>query len=243
VVVSKCLGFEAVRYNGGIIPCEFVDKLRGTVELIPLCPEMEIGLGTPRDPIHIARRGSKDFLLQPATGRDLTDRMTRFSEKFLRSLSDVDGFILKSRSPSCGTRDVKIYSDKERESPFDRGAGFFGRKVMELFPEAAIEDEKRLSYPRIRQRFLARVFTFAAFREVKKSNSRARLMEFHLQNYPLLMSYSSRKTRLMEKIVSNCERKPLEAVLADYGAHLQRILQRRPREWGAIENYLKYLNP
>ncbi|MEP0828957.1 MAG: DUF1722 domain-containing protein, partial [bacterium] len=238
VVVSKCLGFEAVRYNGAIIPCEFVDRLRGTVDFFPVCPEMEIGLGTPRDPIHIARRGNKDILIQPATGRDLTESMNRFSEKFLRSLTDVDGFILKSRSPSCGIKEVKIHSNKEKSPAVGKGPGFFGGKVLDSYPGLAIEDEGRLLNLKIREHFLTRIFAFAAFREIRKSGSMGQLVQFQAQNKLLLMSYSQKEMRLLGKIVANHEKQPFEKVATEYALHLQMALLKPSRDSNNINTLM-----
>jgi len=108
VVVSKCLEFEACRYNGQMIHDAFVRKLEKHVNYVPVCPEVAIGLGVPRFPIRIVSPKERR-LIQPATGRDITGDMSRFCEEFLSSLNEVDGFILKFRSPSCGFKDVRIY--------------------------------------------------------------------------------------------------------------------------------------
>ena len=109
VVVSRCLGFDACRYNGQIIPDKFVDKLREYVNFTHVCPEVAIGLGVPREPIRIVQKDGKRRLLQPATGRDISEEINSFAEGFLAELTDIDGFILMNRSPSCGIKDVRIY--------------------------------------------------------------------------------------------------------------------------------------
>ena len=157
VVVSKCLGFAACRYDGAMIRDEFVEKLRPRVRFVPVCPEMEIGLGVPREKIRIVVSEGKRRLVQPATGRDLTRRMARFAERRLKSLRRVDGFILKARSPSCGIRDAKIFAGPEEERPIRKGAGFFAEAVMKTFPDLPVEDEKRLASAGVQRRFLARV--------------------------------------------------------------------------------------
>ena len=102
VVVSQCLGFAAVRYNGQMLQDGFVKALADHVQFVQVCPEVGIGLGVPRDPIRIVSDKNGRRLVQPASGRDLTTDMTRFSDGFLSGAGPVDGFILKSRSPSCG---------------------------------------------------------------------------------------------------------------------------------------------
>ena len=96
VVVSKCLGFAYCRYNGLIISDEFVKKLQSHVSFNPICPEVEIGLGVPREPVRIVSIDKKLRLIQPATNNDVTDRMLDFTSSFLNSIQKPDGFILKN---------------------------------------------------------------------------------------------------------------------------------------------------
>ena len=142
VVASKCITFESVRWNGQIIASEFVEKLKPYVNFIPVCPEIEVGLGVPRDPVRIVLVSGEKKLLQPATGFDFTDKMTKFSESFLDSLDAVDGFILKSASPSSGFKNVKVYPSIERVSSIEKAPGFFGGAVLQKFPNLAIEDAR-----------------------------------------------------------------------------------------------------
>src|SRR5581483_3713523 len=114
IVVSKCIGFEPCRYNGEIVRDKFVAQLEPYVEFLGVCPEVAIGLGTPRPPIRIVASGNQFKLIQPSTGLDVSSEMRRFTSDFLSGLSDVDGFILKNRSPSCGFIDVKLYSGPEK---------------------------------------------------------------------------------------------------------------------------------
>ena len=145
VVVSKCLGFAECRYNGQVLNDPFIDQLRKFVSFITICPEMEIGLGVPRDPVRMVNLKTKRILFQPATGNDVTKDMIEFSKRFLDSLDDVDGFILKSRSPSCGLKDVKVYSGLDKGAATSKDSGFFGKDVLDRFGGFAIEDEGRLS--------------------------------------------------------------------------------------------------
>ncbi|MEA3366709.1 MAG: DUF523 domain-containing protein, partial [Planctomycetota bacterium] len=109
VVVSRCLGFAACRWDGATIADPFVTRLHGHVMFCTVCPEVEIGLGCPRDPIRVVERNGERHLVQPATGRDVSDPMRHYTARTLDAVGQVDGFLLKSRSPSCGIKDVKIY--------------------------------------------------------------------------------------------------------------------------------------
>lgn len=190
VIVSKCLEFDACRYNGQLISDGFVRNLQKFVRFIPVCPEVEIGLGIPREPIRIVLKGESLRLQQPATGLDLTKEMTDFAHTYLDALRDVDGFILKSRSPSCGPKDVKVYT--EGSIPAGKNSGLFAQEVLARFSNLAIEDEGRLRNFAIREHFLTKLFTLASFRRVKKQGTMKSLVLFQSENKLLLMSYNQK---------------------------------------------------
>jgi uncharacterized protein YbbK (DUF523 family) len=96
VVVSKCLGFDACRYNAQIIEDKFVQRLAPHVNYTNVCPEVEIGMGIPREPVRLVMEGERVKMVQPDTGQDFTDRMEQFSRRYVSNLSEVDGFILKA---------------------------------------------------------------------------------------------------------------------------------------------------
>jgi len=154
VIISKCLEFDHCRWNGNIIKSPFVDLLKSYVDFHPICSEVEIGLGVPRDPIRIIKE-EKLKLIQPSSSEDYTEKMETFATKFLNSIDIIDGFILKSKSPSCGLKETKYFYDiKPGSAVIDKGAGLFGREIMRLFPHAAIETEGRLMNFRIREHWL-----------------------------------------------------------------------------------------
>ncbi|MBC8235232.1 DUF1722 domain-containing protein [bacterium] len=229
VIVSKCLGFAHCRYNGLIISDEFVEKLKLMVDFHPVCPEVEIGLGIPRDPVRVVAANSEFRLIQPATDKDVTEQMNSFVNSFLNSHTDVDGFILKSRSPSCGIKDVKIYPGTGKVMSTGKCNGFFGGAVTEKSPYLALEDEGRLTNFRIREHFLTKLFTLASFREVKAANAMKELVRFHSENKYLLMAYNQVQLRLLGKIVANQEKKPVSDVMNNYEEHLWQALARMPR--------------
>jgi len=230
VVISKCIEFEHVRWNGQIISSDFVKKLMPHVDFIPVCPEVEIGLGVPRDPIRIVSVNGELRLIQPATNLDVTEKMQSFINSFLDSLPEVEGFILKNRSPTSALKDAKVYSGTEKGAAvISKGPGFFGGEVLKKFPHLAIEDEGRLRNPRIKEHFLRKLFTLASFREVKASGSMKELVGFHTENKLLLRAYNQKELRIMGRIVANQEKKPLAEVTADYEQHLFKAFKRPPK--------------
>ncbi|MDW8257571.1 MAG: DUF523 and DUF1722 domain-containing protein [Acidobacteriota bacterium] len=229
VVVSRCLDLEACRYDGQVIPNAFIRRLAAHVTLIPVCPEVQIGLGVPREPIRLIRQGEDVRAIQAATGQDVTERLVGFAQRFLDALPEVDGFILKSRSPSCGIRDTKIFPSAESEVAHGRGAGLFAEMVIRRFSGLAIEDEGRLNDEAIRDHFLTKLFTFARFRQATKAASIAALVHFHATHKFLLMAHSQKELRAMGRLVANAAHRPLSDVLAEYRHHLQQALQRAAR--------------
>jgi uncharacterized protein YbbK (DUF523 family) len=140
VVVSRCLGFEACRWNGAIIGSDAVEELRDRVEFVTVCPEQDIGLGVPRQPINLVLVDDVVRVIQSETGKDVTEELRGFSMGFLERLGTVDGFILKSRSPSCGHGTTKIHDG----SSVYLGSGVFASCVEKRFPECVILDEEEL---------------------------------------------------------------------------------------------------
>ena len=238
VVASACLEFDACRYNGERIPFDFVAELEGHVEFVKTCPEVEIGLGTPRDTIRLVKAPRGPRLVQPSTDRDLTVAMKKFSSGFLAGRV-VDGFILKSRSPSCGTSGVKIYDRADGSSAHQHGPGLFADEVLTRFPHAAVEDEGRLRNYRIREHFLTRLFALAALREVEGTGRMSDLVAFHSRYKLVLMAYNQTAMRELGRIVANPERRPFEDVLSDYREGLTRAFRRMPST-GSMINTLEH---
>ena len=228
VVVSRCLEFDACRYNGAMIPCRVVRLLTPFVEFVPVCPECEIGLGVPRKPIRVVRREGRLFLLQSETERDLSSAMRDFTGSFLDSLTDVDGFILKSRSPSCGPSEVRIYPGLGKVGAIDMGSGFFAGAVLERFGHLPVETDGRLRNYRIREHFLTRLFTLARFRAVRQAGTMAALVQFHGENKFLLQACNEAAMRTLGRLTANHERRPVQEVLADYATHLGRVFAEPP---------------
>jgi uncharacterized protein YbgA (DUF1722 family)/uncharacterized protein YbbK (DUF523 family) len=234
IVISKCIGFDPCRYNGEIVRDKFVARLEPHVEFVCVCPEVEIGLGTPRASVRIVSSGDSFRLIQPSSGLDVSEKMRGFSRGFLDGLKEVDGFILKNRSPSCGFTDVKFYSGPEKGPVIGKTAGFFGGAVLEQFGDRAIEDEGRLKNLSIREHFLTRVFMFASFRRLQQSPSMNALVRFHAENKLLLMAYSQTKMRDLGRIVANADGKRTGAVFELYEQSFREAFHKPPRHASPI---------
>lgn len=232
VVLSKCLEQEACRYNAQVIRDDFVRELTAHVEFRMTCPEVEIGLGVPRDPIRLVQLEGETRLVQPSTDRDLTESMREFADTFLAGLDGVDGFILKNRSPSCGLKDVKIHA-VGGGPPRAKGPGLFGERVLDQFGDLAVEDEGRLRNPQIRHHFLTRLFAFAAFRRIERRPTMRDIVAYHSANKLLFMAHNQTGMRRLGVLVANHERLSVAEVAAAYREELGRVLARptRPGPW------------
>ncbi|MBY6037474.1 DUF523 and DUF1722 domain-containing protein [Fictibacillus nanhaiensis] len=228
VVVSKCLEFDACRYNGDVIYNDVIKKLMEYVDFVPVCPEVEIGLGTPRETIRIVKKEDQHLLVQPSTGRDVTKEMRLFSESYLAGVQDTDGFILKTRSPSCGLKEVKVYASTEKGPAIGHASGLFGGKVAELFSHLAVEEEGRLNNFTIRDRFYTKLFTLASFRRVMPNGLEA-IKDFHRKNQYLLMAYSNPTLKVMNRILRNIEKNGEEMTVKLYAKSLSKLFNRTSR--------------
>lgn len=235
IVVSKCLGFAKCRYNGQTIPDDFVKTLGEYVEYITLCPEVEIGLGIPREPIRLIKEDDELKLYQPGSEEFFTEEMNQYSKDILDSIEDVDGFILKGRSPSCGIKDVKIHNGRGKAPVLEKGAGVFASHVQARYPYLPIEEEGRLTNLKIREHFLTKLYTMKSFKEVERSKSMKELVKFHSENKYLLMAYNQNKLKTLGQIVANHSKLEFERVIKDYKEQLCMALTEAPK-------YTNYIN-
>jgi len=230
VFFSRCLGFERCRWNNELVHDDLAARLARLVDVVHDCPEMGIGLGCPRDPVRVVRGdGGVTELLQPASGRTYGSSMREWSAKRLLSMGSVEGFLLKSRSPSCGWKDVKVYSSMRPDAGSSPGQGIFGAAVLESRPGIPVEDEGRLRNFPLRERFFGALWTLARFRAVEEAGDMGALVEFHSRHKLFLLLRSQKEMRSLGKIVANHERRPLDSLLPEYRHGLQTALAVLPK--------------
>jgi uncharacterized protein YbgA (DUF1722 family)/uncharacterized protein YbbK (DUF523 family) len=239
VVISRCIELCACRWDGAKILSEPVRRLMPHVDLVPACPEVSIGLGVPREPVRVVQADGTRRLLQPATGVDLTPPMTTFVESFIQSLGAVDGFILKSRSPSCGLVDTKVYGDMNDRAPLRQAGGFFGAAVREQFAHLAVEDEERLADAASCRQFLTRLFALADLRGVEAQPTAGGLVALQARHKLLLMAYDPRQMRALGHVVARPAGETVTEALAAYAGGFRRVLARPPSA-GAHVNVLMH---
>jgi uncharacterized protein YbbK (DUF523 family) len=162
VGISSCLLGRNVRWDGGHKRDPFLaDTLERLVEWVPVCPEFELGLGAPRDAIHLERRDGVTRLKREADGADLTDAMRDYAERRVRELETLglSGYVLKKDSPSCGLFRVRVH-EEQGGLPARDGRGVFAAVLTSRLPRLPVEEEGRLHDPVLRQTFLERVFAY-----------------------------------------------------------------------------------
>jgi uncharacterized protein YbbK (DUF523 family) len=201
--ISTCLLGENVRYDGGHKLDRFLtDTLRQYVEYVPVCPEVEYGLGVPRESMHLEGNPDSPRLVTIRTKQDMTDCMVQWAQKRVVQLEreDLCGFIFKSDSPSSGMERIRVYNEKG--IPVKKGVGIFARIFMDHFSLLPVEDEGRLHDPELRENFIERIFTLKRWREVLgKKESRGNVVDFHTKHKLLILSHSPKYYQMMGKLV------------------------------------------
>lgn len=218
--VSSCLLGNPVRYNGGHAHDRFITGTLGQyVAFVPVCPEVECGLGTPRLTMHLRGDVHNPRLVTTKTGEDHTDRMVAWAEKRLDELAgeDLCGFIFKKNSPSSGMARVKVFNDKGQ--PVKKGSGIFAGMFMKRFPLIPVEEDGRLNDPKLRENFIEQIFTMKRWRDtIAKGTTRGNLVNFHTRNKMLLRSHGEKHYRLMGKLVAGAKSRPTANLYREYEA-------------------------
>ncbi len=216
--VSSCLLGERVRWNGDHKLDRFLtDTLGRFVEYVPVCPEVECGFSTPREPFRLVGDPGSPRFITSRTKQDYTDRMTRWARKRVIELEkeDLCGYIFKSKSPSSGMERVKVYSEKG--IPVKKGVGMFARAFIEHFPLLPVEEDGRLHDLKIRENFIERIFALKRWREgLADGKSRGNLVNFHTKHKMLILSHSPEHHRMMGKLVARAKEIPLKDLYEEY---------------------------
>ncbi len=216
--LSSCLLGEKVRYDGGHRWDRFItDTLGQYVEFVPVCPEVECGLGVPREPMRLVGDPSAPRLLTLHTKKDLTESLLGWAAKRVEELAreNLDGFIFKAKSPSSGMARVKVYN--ERGAPAGTGVGLFARVFKARFPLLPVEDEGRLHDPEIRENFIERLFFQQRWRELlaHKPNP-GDLVAFHTRHKLQILAHSTEHYRQLGRLVAQAKETALPELLAAY---------------------------
>ncbi|MFI3211247.1 MAG: DUF523 and DUF1722 domain-containing protein [Peptostreptococcaceae bacterium] len=209
IIVSKCLDSQKCRYDGQGYNNKVISSLRDFCDVFTVCPEVEIGLSIPRETIRVETENDLYKLVQTKSKGDFTNLMNEFSEEFLINLGEVDAFILKGKSPSCGIKDVKVYHKNNDCSIRNNGNGFFAQKVLEKYPHLPIENEGRLSNFSVRDDFLTKIFL------INDLKSHEDIHKFNLDHDILLKSYDKEKKESIKDKIHKLEKEEYEGLVYD----------------------------
>jgi|GEM_PF-2650 len=216
VAVSSCLMGEPVRFDGGHSRNRFLSsELDRHVEWVRICPEMEIGLGSPRETLRLERSPDGTRLVTRKSRVDLTDRMIALAAERVPALLEVDGYILKSKSPSCGVHGIPVHAGGTIVGR--GGRGVFASVVLDAHPLLAVEDEGRLNDALLRENFVERIFARARLRALLESDWRPRdLVSFHARHKMQLLAHDPGASQEAGRLVAGAGTRPREELAADY---------------------------
>lgn len=240
--ISSCLVGREVRFDGGHKHEPF---LTGTVarfvEFVPVCPELDVGMGVPREAVRLIRREDGVHMEGNRSGRDWTEPMELYSRRKVLELEELDlcGYILKKGSPTCGMERVRLYSPEGM--PEKNGVGLFARVLMESLPDLPVEEEGRLHDPPLRENFFVRVFAWRRLRDLFGGPwSRGDLVRFHTAEKMLLLAHDPAGYRELGRIVAGAAQRPAEDVERDYRSRFMAVLRRKATR-GKNANVLQHL--
>lgn len=237
VAVSACLLGNPVRHNAGHQRDRFVcDQLAPWVEFVPICPEVEMGLGTPRETLRLVRLEGEVRLVASRSGQDFTDRArehARTRVEQLRALG-ICGLILKRDSPSCGLDRVRVYAQNGAVVGRDRGR--FAAAVVDAWPDLPVEEDGRLRDPALREHFVERVFALWEWQKFAAEAVRpADLVRFHTAEKLRLLAHDPARAAELGRLVATGHPK----AVARYGALYAEALARpatRPRHVNVLQH-------
>lgn len=205
IAVSACLVGQKVRYNGDAAEFRTLSrKWSNHLELVPICPEVGIGMGVPRPTIRLVKNEGKMTLIDPKNGEDYTDKMLEFSQlqSDLLASAGICGFVFKKDSPTCGLERVKVYRGDNPQAVRE-GRGMFAMVFTSLNPHIPTIEEGRLTDAKQAEHFLSRVHFFHEWKNAGKAGWDAnKIMQFHNENKLFLLSRAPQMKRILGRMIA-----------------------------------------
>ncbi len=203
--ISTCLLGKKVRFDGGHKHDRFITDILGEYfEFVPVCPEIDVGMGVPREAVHLVGDPDRPAMVGTRSGTDWTARMNRYSIRRARQLARhcLSGYILKSKSPTCGMERVKLYTPSGQATD-RRTSGLYSRQVIDHYPLLPVEEEGRLNDARLRENFIVRVFAYHRVQRLFLNGfKRAQVVRFHTEHKHLMLAHSPRHYKLLGQFVA-----------------------------------------
>jgi uncharacterized protein YbgA (DUF1722 family)/uncharacterized protein YbbK (DUF523 family) len=243
--ISACLLGETVRFDGGHKRDPFLTSAFSPfVEWVPVCPEVECGLGTPREAMRLVGTAGQVRLITVKSGIDLTERMETYARRRVVELAaeDLSGYVLKKDSPSCGLERVKVYN--AHQVPARSGRGVFAERLVQSVPNLPVEDEGRLSDHRLRENFVERVFAYWRLRELFRARwNVASLVGFHTAHKLIVMAHSPESYRQLGRLVADprsMSRRELERRYTDLFMAALSVIATTRRHTNVLQHMVGY---
>lgn len=244
--VSACLLGQPVRYDGGHKADPFLLETLGRyVSWVTVCPEVEIGLGTPRETLRLVEEAAAPRLVATVSGRDHTTAMQQFAAQRLTQLKELGlhGYILKKNSPSCGWRRVPVHGSSDRSGRM--GRGLFAAALAARLPLLPVEEEGRLQDAELREHFVERVFACRRWHQFLASRrAPADLVQFHTRHKLSLMAHSRPHYQALGRLAARCGEGLSEELLRKYGdgfMHAYRARATRKKHANVLSHMQGYL--
>lgn len=243
VGISSCLLGAPVRFNGGHKQshlCKTV--LSQYFEYIPVCPEQAIGLGTPREPIRLVGNTHNPRTVGTVNpDMDVSAALTAFGKTTAGAMTDICGYILMQKSPSCGMERVKVYQDSGHTAEHG-GVGLFAAALMQAQPHLPVEEDGRLNDPVLRENFITRVFAYAKWRELLSSGlTLKKLYEFHARYKYQLMANSPADCTALGRMLAQSQKERLGVLATQYFSVFMTALKKIANR-GSHTNVLQHLS-
>ncbi|QBF25152.1 DUF1722 domain-containing protein [Pseudomonas tructae] len=244
IAISACLLGQAVRFNGGHKASRWCTEVLGEhFDLLPVCPEVAIGLGVPRPPIRlVGDPADPQAVYSRDPGLDLSGPLRAYGQQMAQDLNDICGYIFMHKSPSCGLERVKVYQANGYPAP-EGGRGVFADAFCTLRPDLPVEEDGRLFDPVLRENFITRVYAYADWQQLlARGLSRGALIAFHARYKYQLMAHNPQQYKVLGKLLGSMTRDDDPQILAPrYFSQLMQALTRCASR-GTHSNVLLHLS-
>ncbi|MCB2184303.1 MAG: DUF523 and DUF1722 domain-containing protein [Desulfobulbaceae bacterium] len=228
--ISACLLGHEVRYNGGHQHDRLITDILGAfMEFVPVCPEVECGLGIPRETMRLKGNPANPRLVTSKSGIDHTDRMKSWAAQKVKELEKegLRGFIFKSKSPSSGMERVRVYGDGK--SIHQNGVGLFARAFMDHFPLLPVEEDGRLHDIALRENFIEAIFIYERWQEILAQDKKlGQLVAFHSDHKLQIMAHSVKHYRELGRLVAQGKDFHISELLQQYEEKLMEAMRLKP---------------
>ncbi|RMX03397.1 DUF1722 domain-containing protein [Legionella jordanis] len=221
--ISSCLLGEKVRFDGGHKRDDYICSLLANyVKFLPICPEVAIGMGIPRPPVRLVGNPQNPRMIEiNHPEKDYTSKMLEFAKESMVQLQYVSAYILKSKSPSCGWKRVKVYQSEGKQPQLSQG--LYAKILEKTYPNLPIEEEGRLMDPRLRENFIERLFIYKEWQELLENGlNPSSLIAFHTRHKLSLLAHHPLSYSRLGRALSQLDKENF-AILAE--AYISELMQ------------------